>query len=101
MNECEPKKYWSNQVPAPETKERLKEGDKKFEFIEISMVKMNGKIDKLVLSVETNNTLNQVQHKEILDRLGNIETWAVRFLIGCGIVLAYFVLNSIGVPVKL
>ena len=46
-DELKTKEYWSNQIPAPETKRRLEEGDRRFGILDIHLNDMKNQIERL------------------------------------------------------
>jgi hypothetical protein len=66
-------KYWSNQIPAPETKERLQEGDKRFNSLDICLNDMRNEIDKIKISIDNFHFTNKAEHNQIMVALKDIK----------------------------
>ena len=66
-------KYWSNQIPAPETKERLQEGDKRFNSIDMCLNDMRNDIDKIKISIDNFHVTNKAEHSQIMIALKDIK----------------------------
>jgi hypothetical protein len=66
-------KYWSNQIPAPETKERLQEGDKRFNSIDMHLNDMKNDIDKIKISIDNFHITNMAEHNQIMVALKDIK----------------------------
>ena len=66
-------KYWSNQVPAPETKQRLNEGDKRFNSIGMQLSDMRNDIDKIKISIDNFHVTNKAEHSQIMLALKDIK----------------------------
>ena len=73
VDELTKKEYWSNQIPAPETKRRLEEGDKRFNSIDMCLNDMRNDIDTIKTSIENFHVTNKAEHSQIMLALKDIK----------------------------
>jgi len=71
------KQYWSNQIPAPETRKRLEEGEKRFNSIDIGLINMKNQIERFSDEMREWKTENAKQHEDILKALKDIKSDSV------------------------
>ena len=65
-DELKTKEYWSNQIPAPETKRRLEEGDRRFGILDIHLNDMKNQIERFSDEMKEWKTENAKQHEELM-----------------------------------
>ena len=107
MNECEPIKYWANQIPAPETKKRLEEGDKRFNSLDLCLNDMKNQIEQFSKEMKEWKTENSDQHKELMEAIKEIKTGSanknVEYIVYSILVIfalasLYFIFDRVGLP---
>lgn len=74
VDELKTKEYWSNQIPAPETRQRLAEGDKKFNSLDLHLNDMKNQIEQFSDEMKAWKLENAQQHKDIMLALKEIKT---------------------------
>lgn len=104
---CPTKQYWSNQIPAPETKKRLDEGEKRFNSLDLHLNDMKNQISNFSKEMQEWKEENAQQHKDIMNALKEIKNGTanknVEYIVyGIIVIFAlsalYFIFEKVGLP---
>jgi hypothetical protein len=85
--------------PAPQTLKFMEEQRDFNKKVDLSMNDMKHDIKDIAEAVKVSNEQNTVQHKEIMDRIGRIEQFAIGTLLIFALAALYFIFSKVGLKI--